>query len=117
MLTTIELEPILGPVCYETECIEDSGGCMHDSCQDIECNSRITLAEGPLCGSIMYQGFCDHGSCILIEPMQMWCNAHGWQLVVKSGSGSGFAGGRIYWAELACGSVDMDESDDIRAAY
>lgn len=116
-MTMIELKPILGPVCDMMDAVDDSGGCRHDSCQTIECNGRITMAEGPLCAGIDYQGWCHHGSCTLIEPNQMWCNAHGWQLVVNSGSGDGFAGWRIYWAELACGSVYTDESDDIRAAY
>ena len=42
---------------------------------------------------------------------------HGWQLVIDQGSGHGFAGGTIYWAQLYCGDFDVDESDDIRAAY
>lgn len=114
------LEPILGPVCYMQDAVEDSGGCRHDSCQWIDCNGRIKLTEGPLCGHHNYNGFCDHESCALIEPYQSFCpmgRNHGWQLIIKQGSGGGFAGGRIYWAELACGCVDMDESDDIRAAY
>jgi hypothetical protein len=117
-METLVLEPILGPVCDMMDAVDDSGGCMHDSCQNIECNGRITLAEGPLCGRADYEGFCDHGSCKLIEPTQMFChNNHGWQLVVDHGSARGFAGGNIYWAQLYCGCVDMDESDDIRAAY
>ena len=42
---------------------------------------------------------------------------HGEQEVVEFGSGTGFAGGAIYWTTYACGCVDMDESNDIRAAY
>ena len=119
-MTAIELEPILGPVCDMMDAVDDSGGCMHDSCQNIEYNGYITLAEGPLCDRADYEGFCNHGSCKLIEPRQAFCpmnSDHGWQLVVDSGSGSGFAGGTIYWAQLYCGHVDMDESDDISAAY
>lgn len=116
-MTALMLEPILGPVCYPQACIEDSGGCRHDSCQWIECNGRVKLAEGPVCGEREYQGGCDHESCELAEPYQMWCENHGWQIMTDHGSRGGFAGGRIYWAELACGCVDMDESDDIRAAY
>lgn len=44
-------------------------------------------------------------------------NGHGEQEIVSQGSGSGFAGGTIYWVNLACGCVDMDESDDMRAAF
>ena len=119
-MTPLVLEPILGPVCEMQYAVDDSGGCMHDSCQWIECNGRITLVEGPLCARHDYEGFCNHGSCILIEPRQAFCpmnHDHGWQLVVESGSGRGFAGGTIYWEQLYCGCVDMDESDDIRAAY
>ncbi|HWI69474.1 MAG TPA: hypothetical protein VNS88_14060 [Nitrospiraceae bacterium] len=116
-MQTLMLEPILGPVCDMQDAVEDSGGCYHDSCQWIDCNGRIKLAEGPVCGELEYQGICDHESCAMIEPNQMWCDKHGWQIVSNGGSGGGFAGGRIYWTELACGCVDMDESDDIRAAY
>lgn len=116
-MTAIELEPILGPVCEMMYAVDDSGGCMHDSCQNIECNGRIKMAEGPMCGWLDYEGLCDHGSCKLIEPNQTFCSTHGWQLVVDQGSGRGFAGGAIYWEQLYCGCVDMDESDDIRAAY
>ena len=42
---------------------------------------------------------------------------HGWQLVTDNGSGRGFAGGNIHWAQLFALNTDMDESDDIRAAY
>jgi hypothetical protein len=119
-ITVIELEPILGPVCDMQDAVDDSGGCYHDSCQNIECNGRITLAEGPLCAHADYWGYCTHKSCNLINPAQAFCpmnRDHGWQLVVDHGSGRGFAGGNIYWANLACGCFDMDESDDIRAAY
>ena len=93
-MTALVLEPILGPVCNMQDAVEDSGGCYHDSCQDIECNCHITMAEGPLCGEHYYQGGCDHESCTLIEPPQTYCfKHHSQQLVVDSGSGRGFAGG------------------------
>lgn len=41
---------------------------------------------------------------------------HGEQEIADMGSGSGFAGGQIYWTVYACGCVDMDESNDIAAA-
>lgn len=105
---------IEGPVC---EGSAEFGGCDHDSCQSIEANGRIHLAVGPVCGGLYYQGGCDHGSCEAIEPAQSYCARHGWQLITESGSGSGFAGGRVLWASLACGCTETDESDDIRAAY
>lgn len=44
----------------------------------------------------------------------------GEQEVVSYGSGGGFAGGTIYctiyWTDLACGHVNMDESEDVAAA-
>jgi hypothetical protein len=41
---------------------------------------------------------------------------HGEQEFASMGSGSGFAGGTIYWTVFACGCTEMDESDDIEAA-
>ena len=115
--TTLMTEPILGPVCEMMDAADDSGGCYHYSCGDIECNGRIKLAEGPICGELYHQGGCDHESCMLIEPPQEWCQKHNsWQLA-DFGFSKGFAGGNIYWSSLACGCFDMDESDDIRAAY
>jgi hypothetical protein len=35
----------------------------------------------------------------------------------NTGSGLGFAGGRIHFTSFRCGFTDVDESDDIRAAY
>jgi hypothetical protein len=45
------------------------------------------------------------------------CKKHGPQEVVDSDSYTGFAGGSCYWYRLACGCQQVDESDDIRAAY
>jgi hypothetical protein len=51
------------------------------------------------------------------EPTVTCPRCRGEQEITDSGSGTGFAGGSIYWTNLACGHVDMDESDDVRAAY
>jgi len=106
-------EPLLGAVCDSTI---ELGGCYHDSCAAIEIDGRIRLAEGPICGAADYMGECPHASCDAIEPPQGDCTRHGWQLVTDAGSGSGFAGGRIWWVTLACGCTDMDESGDVEAA-
>jgi hypothetical protein len=45
------------------------------------------------------------------------CRRHGEQEIESQGSGSGFAGGTVYWLRLACGCTEMDESGDVRAAY
>jgi hypothetical protein len=45
------------------------------------------------------------------------CRRHGEQEIESQGSGSGFAGGTVYWIRLACGCTEMDESGDVRAAY
>jgi len=102
-----------GPVCEEMHTI---GGCWHESCALLVLDTRIRLAEGPVCDHLEFTGECPHSSCLLVEPPQGDCRLHGWQLVLSEGSGSGFAGGRIYWAELACGCTDMDEHGDLEAA-
>jgi hypothetical protein len=43
-------------------------------------------------------------------------NGHGYQKIKESGSFTGFAGGTSYFAELECGDMLMDESDDLAAA-
>lgn len=53
---------------------------------------------------------------LTVTPTAACPRCKGEQEIVAAGSGSGFAGGHVYWTELACGHVDMDESDDIRAA-
>ena len=53
---------------------------------------------------------------LVIEPTTACPRCGGEQEVVASGVNSGFAGGSVYWAQLACGHVDMDETDDVRAA-
>lgn len=113
-MTALTIAPVQGPICPS---YADLQGCMHDSCFEIENNGRIVEAEGPLCPQRWFEGYCDHGSCEMVSPGQMFCGQHGWQIIEGQGSGGGFAGGTIYWATLACGCVDMDESYDIRAAY
>jgi len=105
--------PLLGPVCDSPE---EYAGCYHESCALVALDGRIRLAEGPVCSSAEYRGECGHSSCLLVEPPQGDCRLHGWQLVTEEGSGPGFAGGMVYWAALACGCTDMDESGDVRAA-
>jgi hypothetical protein len=102
-----------GPLCEEATALD---GCYHPSCTALVLDGRIHLAIGPLCDSADYLGDCRHPSCTAIEPAQGKCARHGWQLVLDAGSGSGFAGGRIWWATLACGCTDMDESGDVEAA-
>jgi hypothetical protein len=51
------------------------------------------------------------------EPTLPCQRGHGEQEIASQGLGSGFAGGTIYWIVLACGCTNMDESDDIRAAF
>lgn len=102
-----------GPLCEEAATI---GGCWHPSCTALDLDGRIHLAIGPLCDGSEYAGTCPHPSCDAIEPEQGDCRRHGWQLVTTSGSGPGYAGGRVYWATLACGCTDMDESGDVEAA-
>lgn len=40
----------------------------------------------------------------------------GWQIVTNEIATSGFAGGACYYAELACGHTNADESNDVLAA-
>lgn len=110
----LEIPALAGPVCDMTA---ELGGCYHDSCGDLEMDGRIRLIEGPLCATAEFQGECPHQSCAMREPAQGECVKHGWQLVTDHGVSTGFAGGRVYWANLACGCSDIDESDDVRAAY
>jgi hypothetical protein len=112
-MTPLMIPALTGPVCDSTA---ELGGCYHDSCPAIELDGRVRLAEGPLCESADYQGECPHQSCAAIEPAQGECARHGWQLVDDHGVSTGFAGGRVYWANLACGCFEVDESDDLRAA-
>jgi len=112
-LLPLQIPLMQGPICDERV---DLDGCYHDSCANIRYSSRLVFAEGPMCGELYHMGDCGHGSCQLISPEQFECEKHGWVLILNQGSGQGFAGGRIYWANLVCGCFAMDESDDIRAA-
>lgn len=113
-MTPLVHPALTGPVCDMTA---ELGGCYHDSCGCIELDGRIRLAEGPPCATAEFQGECPHPTCALIDPPQGECRDHGWQLVTSHGVSTGFAGGRVYWANLACGCSDVDESGDLRAAY
>jgi hypothetical protein len=68
------------------------------------------------------RGTCLHESCWMIymqlDELQR-CTRHPESALipVEAGSGKGFAGGNVYWTNYACGCMDMDESDDVRAAY
>lgn len=86
-----------------------------------------TCHRGPVCYDADGCGDCDHSSCVTImrewdcracEAMEPYtvCDRHGYQTIVNSGTSTGFAGGTVYWANLACGCFDVDESDDVRAA-
>ncbi len=44
-------------------------------------------------------------------------NDHGMQEIHEVGSFTGFAGGRSYFCVLACGCTDLDETNDLNAAY
>jgi hypothetical protein len=55
---------------------------------------------------------------LMVEPTEPCPVCKVEQEVKAFRSGGGYAGGRIYWTELACGHVtDWDESGDMRAAY
>jgi hypothetical protein len=80
--------------------------------------ARPTLA-GPLCESHGHVPYCQHASCNATaaeQPWTGWCDEHGYQHVDDAGSGSGFAGGRVYWTDLACGCTQVDETGDVAAA-
>jgi hypothetical protein len=53
---------------------------------------------------------------LLSESTESCWQCKGEQEIVGFESGTGFAGGNIYFTELACGHINADESDDIRAA-
>jgi hypothetical protein len=44
-------------------------------------------------------------------------NGHVVQRIKDGGSFTGYAGGRSSWTELECGCIDLDETNDINAAY
>lgn len=111
--TPLAIPPLHRPLCADAT---ELGYCWHASCQALDADGRLHLAEGPLCAHADYVGECPHPTCLAIEPAQGDCTTHGWQLVTTAGSGPGFAGGRVYWASLACGCTDMDESGDAEAA-
>jgi len=53
----------------------------------------------------------------LLEAWGAWCGeCKSRQVILNQGGGSGFAGGRVYWADLECGHQLMDESGDVAAA-
>jgi hypothetical protein len=112
-MTKMDIPDVLGPQCESFKHI----GCWHESCLQIELNGCIVLAEGPMCESQSFFGECGHVSCLLPFPDQDFCGRHGWQQITSRDVSQGFAGGRIYWADLTCGCQNIDESDDIRAAY
>ncbi len=116
-MQALQINPVQGPQCDRETDLHNSGDCYHDSCQEIDRNGRVVLVEGPLCQRKNYEGICGHGYCAMRDSDQMFCGQHGWQLIEESGSGVGFAGGRVHYTLLVCGCMDMDESDDIRASY
>ena len=75
---------------------------------------------GPLCDHMEWEGHCGHPTCHKIDdtlPDLTDCpRGCGDQEITGGGSGSGYAGGRIHWLDLACGHTVMDESGDIAAA-
>ena len=67
-----------------------------------------------------WEGHCPHPTCHKIDdtlPDLTECARHGEQEVTGGGSFTGYAGGRSYWLELACGCTQMDESGDVAAAF
>lgn len=72
---------------------------------------------GPLCEAQDHQPECWHASCNAIAAEAPWADecwkGCGWQHVIDAGSGSGFAGGHVYWTVLECGHTLMDESGDV----
>jgi hypothetical protein len=83
-----------------------------------------TCHLGPSCDD--YE--CGHSSCELINNEQClachiesiespagdycWTNKmHGWQLVLESGSNSGFMGEGVSWAALSCGCTNFDAGE------
>lgn len=84
---------------------------------EIECELEPATEVGACasCGERTPAGLLDvHGRCE--DCSAAVCDRHGRQEVVESGSGSGFAGGRVTWDALSCGCYLVDESDDMRAA-
>jgi hypothetical protein len=75
---------------------------------------------GPLCEAHEHVPQCPHASCNATAAEAPWADqcpeGCGWQHVTDAGSGSGFAGGAIYWTVLECGHTLMDESGDVAAA-
>jgi hypothetical protein len=74
---------------------------------------------GPVCLPECVFDVCMHESCNKIEAVQlcpMLPQEHGMQEITETGSFGGYAGGQCYYAVLACGCVDMDESNDVLAA-
>ena len=53
---------------------------------------------------------------LLASPTEACWKCGGEQEVVDYDVAPGFAGGRCYFTLLACGHVNADESDDVRAA-
>lgn len=95
-----------GPLCaywHSTHySVEDPGGCVHDSCMgivhDFQCRACQDEVNDADANDLAY------------------CVKHGYVAVSDSGSTSGFAGGTVNWAQLACGCFDMDETGDMEAA-
>jgi hypothetical protein len=82
--------------------------------------AKDNVVIGPICTSEYSWQWCGHESCGSIEAIAlcpMKPGVHGMQEIVDGGSFTGFAGGRCYYTELACGCIDMDETNDVNAAY
>lgn len=47
---------------------------------------------------------------------QAWCERHGTQAIIATGSYTGYAGTTCYWVEMSCGCTDNDESNELGAA-
>lgn len=82
---------------------------------------KDNVVIGPVCfdSELCWLEVCVHDSCNKIEAVSL-CprkpDEHGLQEIVETGDYIGFAGGRCYFTELACGCIDADESRDIAAA-
>jgi hypothetical protein len=84
--------------------------------------SMVRMSETPVNGfnaQVMYELTIGYHELVaqIATPTEECAFCGGEQEVVSYGGGRGFAGGSIHFTELACGHTNVDESDDVRAAY
>jgi hypothetical protein len=82
--------------------------------------TKDNIMAGPTCYDEQdFLRVCVHESCNKIDSVTICPRnpaEHGMQEIVETGDYIGFAGGRCWYATLACGCVDADESRDVAAA-